>query len=1051
MHNSFFGRLSAAAVILLIAVLLCPSFAAKAEAQILQTGIPVEENPELFLPRTMPTHGVGKIAVFLIEFPDYQNGYDSTTASMYEKLFFGTGDFTDTGADDVGCIADFFRAQSNGRLTLEGKVFDWYTAKHQRSYYNYRKGELIAEAAAYYASLGEDFSQFDGDGDGVADAVVYYFAGEYTTGRDDPWYPGVEYASREPEGYGKIGDLTLNSMVQVTAYPSFLYNKAFEATCHELMHTLGMYDLYTAEGNGFPVKDLLADNSPTINPYIKILLGWMDEVRLVTDNTEDIRLESYGGDSPEQAVIVTDSFDGLFGEFYVVAYRKYMERKDAVIWHIDARTDSYGTSFAYNNLYFDPRPDKTGDHAVTPSRYLFIEELSADPDADFLTETSYSLDLSAFYGNSVLGPDTMPSSDTHDGRFTGIRMSGFTEHDNEYLTFDVSFVADTASPVAVTKEGDLELEKTVTIKFNEHIYAADGLKGITVTDPDGNVIAADVILPNYPKNEVEITFRSEEYKNGYRLIFAEGCLSDSSGNGLAAVTFTVSKESFLFPVSDTELPDTGKYTRADSRSFSDGDGLTVISALDEGFERSDSLEFMCLGTDGRLLARTVLENPFENSRVADIIAVGNGSYVAICQYNDTPKANLLFCIDSDGSIKWTNDTYGGSEVYMLSSAYILQSKTLALAIDGENDRLAFVDYETGKTEIKEHTLGLIFRTVPLGNGKFIRFDLKETDGRRITVLELTDADTGLTEATASVVSESEAWFSPYGAYANADGTYLLYGELNQKTVVYLLDCGLQTVRSMTIGQAGGTVVMLGDGGFYELSVPYPESGRYRVRRYDRYLKLLWKSSGESGDTVRLFRSPSGEIAAYREAADTGRFCIEVYGSEAPLVFGHTHSFEDVGEAKATCLSEGVCGYRHCTECGCRYTEDGKTLIVSVLSMYTPKAEHIGQVIPAVAPTCGEAGTTEGVKCGMCGEILAGPQKVSATGAHEYGEWTVVKEATDEVDGEEIRSCAVCGHTETRVIYASEHVLFAAGTVTAVIVALIVVACFIKKNSASQRA
>ena len=244
--------------------------------------------------------------------------------------------------------------------------------------------------------------------------------------------------------------------------------------------------------------------------------------------------------------------------------------------------------------------------------------------------------------------------------------------------------------------------------------------------------------------------------------------------------------------------------------------------------------------------------------------------------------------------------------------------------------------------------------------------------------------------------------------------------------------------------------MLGDGGFYEMSVPYPESGRYRIRRYDRYLRLLWKTSGEAGDTVRFFRSSSGELAGYREAVESGSCCVEVYGSEAMLAFGHTHSFADVGEVKASCLSGGVRGYRYCTDCGCRYTEDGKTLITGVLSLRTPKAGHTEQVIPAVAPSCGEAGATGGVKCGVCGEIITAPQTVPATGAHEYGEWTVARAATDDADGEEIRSCAVCGHTETRVVYAAGHILLLAGAVTAVIVVLIAAACLLKKKRRFRR-
>lgn len=61
-------------------------------------------------------------------------------------------------------------------------------------------------------------------------------------------------------------------------------------------------------------------------------------------------------------------------------------------------------------------------------------------------------------------------------------------------------------------------------------------------------------------------------------------------------------------------------------------------------------------------------------------------------------------------------------------------------------------------------------------------------------------------------------------------------------------------------------------------------------------------------------------------------------------------------------------------------------------------------------------TTTGEKvlnCNICGETLE-IETIPATG-HRWGEWTVVKEATTEEEGEEQRICLVCGETETRTL------------------------------------
>lgn len=67
-------------------------------------------------------------------------------------------------------------------------------------------------------------------------------------------------------------------------------------------------------------------------------------------------------------------------------------------------------------------------------------------------------------------------------------------------------------------------------------------------------------------------------------------------------------------------------------------------------------------------------------------------------------------------------------------------------------------------------------------------------------------------------------------------------------------------------------------------------------------------------------------------------------------------------------------------------------------------------------TCEEAGE-ETRTCANCGETET--RALEATG-HNWGEWTVTKEATCEVAGEETRTCANCGQTETRPIPATGH-------------------------------
>ena len=66
----------------------------------------------------------------------------------------------------------------------------------------------------------------------------------------------------------------------------------------------------------------------------------------------------------------------------------------------------------------------------------------------------------------------------------------------------------------------------------------------------------------------------------------------------------------------------------------------------------------------------------------------------------------------------------------------------------------------------------------------------------------------------------------------------------------------------------------------------------------------------------------------------------------------------------------------------------------------PKHEHVEETINAVAPTCTEAGHTEGKKCSICGTILVAPVEIAATG-HTFDK-EVVSEAY-------LKSAADCTH------------------------------------------
>ena len=117
--------------------------------------------------------------------------------------------------------------------------------------------------------------------------------------------------------------------------------------------------------------------------------------------------------------------------------------------------------------------------------------------------------------------------------------------------------------------------------------------------------------------------------------------------------------------------------------------------------------------------------------------------------------------------------------------------------------------------------------------------------------------------------------------------------------------------------------------------------------------------------------------------------------------GHVYGEWTVVE-EATCTKNGT-KTATCTKCG------------DVKKENIPAIGHKEEVIPEVAPTCGKAGLTEGLKCSVCGEILKKQTEKPATGKHKYSAYKITKAATALRTGSKMRICSVCNKEETASI------------------------------------
>ncbi|MDE6302630.1 MAG: hypothetical protein K2M36_03470, partial [Clostridia bacterium] len=143
----------------------------------------------------------------------------------------------------------------------------------------------------------------------------------------------------------------------------------------------------------------------------------------------------------------------------------------------------------------------------------------------------------------------------------------------------------------------------------------------------------------------------------------------------------------------------------------------------------------------------------------------------------------------------------------------------------------------------------------------------------------------------------------------------------------------------------------------------------------------------------------GEAVRENEKAATctqeGRYDEVVYCSVCQEELSRTpkttnniaHPEEVIPAVDATCTVKGSTEGKKCSVCG-------KVTVAPTEIAMIPHTEAIDN---AVAPTCTADGKTEGKHCSVCGYVIVAQTTVQAIG-HEYGEWTVTKEATCTEEG-----------------------------------------------------
>lgn len=461
-------------------------------------------------PRTtslIPSIGNSKTFILLIDFDEYPHWY--TQEHIYKSVF-GSGD-TPGESFPFESLTNYYNRASYNALNLQGTVFEWYKAKHPRSYYHpddsvsypgedQKREELFQEAILAADAKGHDFSQYDGDGDGVVDGFSVIYAGPQGDWSSFWW----GYMWNLFDTNFKVDGVTFSTY-------SFQWEQRYDfgqanpkgaywspyVLCHETGHMLGLPDYYDYANNypngyadangGVGGLDEMHGNTSDHNSFNKWVMGWLYP-DFITKNETGYKLykTTTTNGALAKSLVVSNSPDPLtpFTEYFMVQNRR-KEQNDAMqygsppddgfpgdgllIWHVDARLGNDGYQ-KYDNSY-------TWHKILRLMEADGSEEVKSNGTADTL---DYWTDGKVFQDDTKMPSSRFyPSSKTTDfSKFvsTGIKIDNIkATKDEAELDITVSGWNGTPPTIDITSpSGTVNGKQTISIDWT----APNGVKKI---------------------------------------------------------------------------------------------------------------------------------------------------------------------------------------------------------------------------------------------------------------------------------------------------------------------------------------------------------------------------------------------------------------------------------------------------------------------------------------------------------------------------------------------------------------------------------------------
>jgi len=427
---------------------------------------------------SFPPIGTGNFLVLMVQFPDFEftNSVADFNNLMNQQNYGGIGSFK-----------DFYYQNSYGLLTVNTLVDGIYVASNNHDYYGQNDeggndmyvedlfAEVIAIADDYI-----DFSQFDNDGDGVADAIYMIYAG---TGEASSGVPNDIWPHNNPS----ITPITVDGVV----IDSYTCSNELNGTamagigtiCHEFGHALGLPDFYDTdyEGSGGQAEgtgtwDVMCggnsngnEASPANhNPLSKQMLGWLVPQTIAQDGTYTLQPATQ-----QDIAFVVEAESGVEG-FYLEnrqyeGFDYYLQGAGMLIYHAD---------YAYIFEHFDDN-----NLNADPSHQGFDLEEADNENTDETGDTYPGLT-----SNTSFTDETAPSSELWSGSNLAHPIVNITEN-NDDIVFNISGITGINN---LNTNSNIQIYPTIANE-NINIRSSEIIEKIEIINIEGQLISSYII------------------------------------------------------------------------------------------------------------------------------------------------------------------------------------------------------------------------------------------------------------------------------------------------------------------------------------------------------------------------------------------------------------------------------------------------------------------------------------------------------------------------------------------------------------------------------